>query len=113
VAAYLIFWKPPAPVECSAPAVSVSMSVALRGAKKLRADTDFGGILTVTNVETLLVDFLADCEVSLELCLLRFFISRKSSFWAFDYDEILFAAPLWFGCALTAFSSFGVTVYMQ
>jgi hypothetical protein len=42
----------------SAPVVSVSMSVVLRGAKKLRVDTAFGGSLTAADVGTDLVDFL-------------------------------------------------------
>jgi hypothetical protein len=53
----------------SAPVVSVSMSLFLRAAKKWRDDTAFGGSLTAANVGTVLVDFLAECEVSLELCL--------------------------------------------
>jgi hypothetical protein len=69
VAAYLVFWEPPAPV------VSVSMSAVLRDAKNFPVDTAFGGSLTVADVGTLLVNFLADCEVSLELCLLRFCLS--------------------------------------
>jgi hypothetical protein len=47
-----------------APVVSMSMSVVLRGAKKLRDNTAFGGSLTVADVGTGLVDFLALCEVS-------------------------------------------------
>jgi hypothetical protein len=60
----------------SAPVVSVSMSV-LRFAKKLRVGTAFGGSLAAEDVGTDLVDFLAGCEVSLELCSLRFFSSRS------------------------------------
>jgi hypothetical protein len=56
-----------------APVVSVSMSVVLRGAKKLRVDTAFRGSLTAPDVGTLLVDILLDCEVSLEICILRCF----------------------------------------
>jgi hypothetical protein len=55
----------------SAPVVSVSMSVVLRGAQKLRVNAAFGGSLTAADVGTGLVDFLAVCEVSLELCFLR------------------------------------------
>jgi hypothetical protein len=47
----------------------VSMPVVLSGAKKLRVDTAFGSSLTTMNVRTGLVDFLADCEVLLEICL--------------------------------------------
>jgi hypothetical protein len=65
----------------SAPAVSVSMTVVLRGAKKLRFDTAFGGSLTAADVGTHSVEFLADCDVSLELCLLHFFTSREPSSW--------------------------------
>jgi hypothetical protein len=43
----------------SAPVVSVSISVVLRGAKKLRVNTVFGGSLTAADVGTVLVDFLA------------------------------------------------------
>jgi hypothetical protein len=49
----------------SAPVVSVSMSIVLRGAKKLRVNTAFGGSLTAADVGTDLVDFLAVCVVSL------------------------------------------------
>jgi hypothetical protein len=54
------------------------MSVLLKGPKNLRINTAFGGSLTAADVGTGLVEFLADCEVSLELCLFRFFNSRKS-----------------------------------
>jgi hypothetical protein len=47
----------------SAPVVSVSISVVLRGAKKLRADIAFGGILKTADVGTGLVDFFAVFEV--------------------------------------------------
>lgn len=47
----------------SAPAVSVSMSVVLRGTKKLRVNTDIEGSLANANVGTGLVDRLAVCEV--------------------------------------------------
>jgi hypothetical protein len=65
-------------VSCSGSAfsvtvVSVSMSVVLRGAKKLQVNTAFGGSLTDTDVGTGLVDFLAVCEVSFEICLLHLF----------------------------------------
>jgi hypothetical protein len=45
----------------SAPVVSVSMPGVLRGAKKLRVNTAFGGSLTAADVGTGLVDFLAVC----------------------------------------------------
>jgi hypothetical protein len=99
----------------SAPIVSVSMLVVLRGAKKLRVNTTFGGSLTAVDLGTGLVDFLDVCEVSLEICLLRLFISWKSSPWAVDSTEVLFTAPSYPACALTfktAFSLFSVTVYM-
>jgi hypothetical protein len=63
-----------------APVVSVCMSVFLRGAKKLRIDITFGGSLTGVDIGTDLVDFLAVCEVSLVVYLLRLFTSWKSSF---------------------------------
>jgi hypothetical protein len=40
----------------------------------LRVDTAFGGSLTFADAGKVLVDFLADCEVSLELCILRFLL---------------------------------------
>jgi hypothetical protein len=83
----------------SAPVVSVYMSV-LWGLKNLRVDTAFGGSLTAVDVRTILVDFLADCEVSSKLCLLRFLTSWKSSSWAVDSNEILFIAPLCFAVHL-------------
>jgi hypothetical protein len=49
----------------SVPVVAVSMSVVLRGARKLRIKTTFGGSLKAADDGTCLVDFLADCEVSL------------------------------------------------
>jgi hypothetical protein len=66
----------------SAPVVSVSMSVVLRGAKKLRVNIAFGGSLIAMDVGTGLFDFLPLSELSLEICLLRLFTSRKSSSWA-------------------------------
>jgi hypothetical protein len=59
----------------SAPVVSVSMPVVHRGAKKLRVITAFGGILTAADVGTGLIEFLAVCVISLEICLLRIFTS--------------------------------------
>jgi hypothetical protein len=47
----------------SAPVVSLSMSVVLRGAKKLPVNTAFGGSLTAADVGTDLIDFLAVFEV--------------------------------------------------
>jgi hypothetical protein len=93
----------------------VSMPVVPRSAKKLRINTVSGGSLTVADVGTGLVYFLAVCEVSLVICLLRLFTSRKSSSWAIDSSEDLFTSPLCPACALTfraAFSSFSVTFYM-
>jgi hypothetical protein len=43
----------------SAPVVSVFMSVVLKGAKKLRVNADFGGILAAADVGTGLIDFLS------------------------------------------------------
>jgi hypothetical protein len=53
----------PSATVFSAPVVSVSMSVVLRGVKKLRVNTAFGGSLTAADVGTSLFDFLAVCEV--------------------------------------------------
>jgi hypothetical protein len=50
----------------SAPVVSISMLV-LRDGKKLRVNTDFGDSLTAADFGTGLVDFLAVCEVLLEI----------------------------------------------
>jgi hypothetical protein len=103
-------WEPLAPgVD---PVVSVSMPVLPRGAKKLRVDTASGGSLKATDMGTVLVEFLADCQVLTKLHLLRFFTPRKSSSWAIDSDEVLFNESLCFAYALTAFSSITVTVYM-
>jgi hypothetical protein len=48
----------------SAPAVSVSVSLVLKGAKKFRVITGFIGTLTVADFGNNTVDFLAVCEVS-------------------------------------------------
>jgi hypothetical protein len=61
VAAYLTFWQPPAPVA------SVSMSLVLRGAKKLQVGTVFGVCLTAVDTGTDLFVFLTVSEVSLEI----------------------------------------------
>jgi hypothetical protein len=71
-----------------APVISVLMSVVLRDAKKLRVNLAFGGSLTAAGVGTGLVDFLAVCEVLLEICLLCFFASWRSSFLAVDSTEV-------------------------
>jgi hypothetical protein len=63
----------------STPVISVPMSVVLRGAKKLQVKIAFGGSLVAVDVGTGLGEFLAVCEVSLEICLLRLFTSWKSS----------------------------------
>jgi hypothetical protein len=80
----------------SASSVSLSMSVVLRGAKKLQVNIAFGGSLTAVDVGTALIEFLAACEVLLDICLLRLYISWKSSSssWAADYTEVLFTASL-------------------
>jgi hypothetical protein len=95
--------------------VSMSMLVFLRGAKNLRINTSFGGSLTAVDVGTDLVHSLAVCDVSLELCFLCFYNSRKSLSCAIGSNEVLLAAPLCPAYALiirTAFISFSVTVYM-
>jgi hypothetical protein len=51
----------------SAPIVSVPISVVLKGAKKLRVNTAFGGSLRAADVGTGSVNFLALCEVLLEI----------------------------------------------
>jgi hypothetical protein len=66
----------------SVPVLSVSMSVVLRSAKKVQVNTAFGGSLTAADVGTDLVDFLAVCEVLLEIYLLHLITSWKSSSWA-------------------------------
>jgi hypothetical protein len=99
----------------SAPAVSVSVSVVLRGAKKLRVNTAFRGSLTAADVGTGLVDFLVVCKVSSEMCILRVFSSWKWLSWAADSTEVLFTARLCPAYALTlrmAFSWSNVTAYM-
>jgi hypothetical protein len=48
---------------------SVSMSLVLRGAKKLRVDIALVGSLQAANFGTDTVDFLNVCEVSLEMTL--------------------------------------------
>jgi hypothetical protein len=57
----------------------VSMSLVLGGAKKFRVKAAFGGSLTVASVGNGLVYYLPVCQVSLEICLLRLFTSRKLS----------------------------------
>jgi hypothetical protein len=47
----------------SAPVVTVSMSMVMRGAKKLRVNSAFGSTLTSADVGASFVDFLAVCEV--------------------------------------------------
>jgi hypothetical protein len=94
--------------------VFLSMSVVLRGAKKLRVNFTFGGILTAANVGTDLVDSSLSAKYY-ERCLLCLFTSWKSLSWAVDSTEVLFTAPLCPACALTfrmTYSSFIVTVYM-
>jgi hypothetical protein len=58
----------------SAPVVSVSMSVVLRGVKKLRVNTDFGGSLTAADVRAGLINFFTVCEILLEIHFLHLFI---------------------------------------
>jgi hypothetical protein len=89
-------------------------SLILRGAKKIRINTVFRGNLKTGDAGTGLFDYLALCEVFLEVCLLRLLASWKSSSWAVDYTDALFTAPPCPACALTfrtTFSSFSVTVY--
>jgi hypothetical protein len=97
----------------SAPIAFVSKSV-LRSAKKLLVDTAFGGSLTAADVVTGLFDFLAIYSLLLDICLLRVFISWKSSSWAVHSNDVLLSTAL---CPAslnfrTAFSSFSVTMYM-
>jgi hypothetical protein len=86
---------------CTASVVSVTMSVVLRGAKKLRVNTDFGGSLTAADAGTSLLEFLAVCELLSEICPLRLFTSWKSSSWAVDSIEVLFTTPFCPACPLT------------
>jgi hypothetical protein len=72
---------------------SVSMSLVLRGAKNLRVITVLVGSLSAADFGTDVINFLAVCEVSLEICLLRLFTSWKSSSWAADSNEVLVTAP--------------------
>jgi hypothetical protein len=72
----------------SAPVVCMSMSVVLRGAKKLWANTTFWCSLTAVDAGTVLIYFLAICTVLLEICLLRLFTSWKLA-WAIVSYEIL------------------------
>jgi hypothetical protein len=98
----------------SVPVVFVSISVLLRGAKKMQVTTAFGGSLTVANVETGLVDFLAVYEVSLRDLPLAFLYLREVVSLGHS-TKVLFTTPFCPACALTlraAFSSFSVTVYM-
>jgi hypothetical protein len=91
------------------------MSVALRGAKKLQVNISFCGSLRAADFGTALVDFLAVCDVLLEIYYLRLVTSWKSSNWAADSTEVQFTARLYPARALifkAAFSSFRVTVYM-
>jgi hypothetical protein len=53
---------------------SMSMSLVLRGAKKLRVITVLVCSLLVADFGADVMDFLAVCEVSLELCLLHLFL---------------------------------------
>lgn len=54
----------------SAPMVSVTMSVVLRGVKKLRVNIACGGSLIAVDAGTGVVDFLAVCKVPLGICFL-------------------------------------------
>jgi hypothetical protein len=51
----------------SAPVVSVSMSIVLRSAKKSQVDIALGDNLTTADVGTSLADFLAVCEIPLDM----------------------------------------------
>jgi hypothetical protein len=55
----------------SAPVVSVSKLLVLRGAQNLRVIAALVGSLPAADFGTDIVEFLAVCEVSLEICLLR------------------------------------------
>jgi hypothetical protein len=63
---------------------SVSMSLVLRCAKKLRVNTVLVGSLLAADFGADVIDFLSVREVSLEICLLRLFRSWKTSSWAAD-----------------------------
>jgi hypothetical protein len=91
----------------AAPVVSMSISVVLRGVKKLRGSIAFGGSLTAVDVGTGLVNFLALYEVSLEIWLLHLFTSRKLSSQAIHSTEIWFTAPLCPACAFILRMAFG------
>jgi hypothetical protein len=84
----------------SAPVVTMSMPVVLRGAKELRVTADFGGILTAADIGTCLVNFLAVYEVLFEICLLRLFTYWNSMSWVVDSTEVLFTAQLYPASAL-------------
>jgi hypothetical protein len=85
----------------SGPVVSVSMSLVLRAAKKLRVGIALVGSLSTVDFGADIVDFLAVCEVSLGTWLLRLFTSWKASSLAVDSNDILVTAPLRPSCAFT------------
>jgi hypothetical protein len=62
--------------------------------KKQRVNTALSGSLTAADVGTGSLDFLAVCEVSLEMCPLSLFASWNSS-WAVDSAEVPFTTPLY------------------
>jgi hypothetical protein len=95
-----------------APADSVSVSVVLRGAKKLRVNTTFRGSLTTAVVGTGLVDFLAVCERYVSTVSLGPGSRHPGPFIPLRF---FFHCAIFSACALifkTAFSSFSVTMYI-
>jgi hypothetical protein len=72
----------------SVPVVSVFMSVVVRDEKRLRVITAFGGSWRPVDAGTGLVDFLAVCEVLLDICFWRLFTAWKSSSWAVNPTEV-------------------------
>jgi hypothetical protein len=94
---------------------SSSLHVHVSTPGRCKESAAFGGSLAAVDVRTGLVNFLALCEVLLEVCLLCVFPLWKSSSWDIDFIEVLFTVPLYPACALTlkmAFSSFSVAMYM-
>jgi hypothetical protein len=95
---------------------SVSMSLVLRGEKNLRVITVLVGSLPAADFAADVIDFLAVCEASLEIRLLRLFTSWKSSSWATNSNEVLVTAshfPAYTFTFRTACSSFNISVYMS
>jgi hypothetical protein len=62
VAAYLIFWEPPAPDVLCFSSLRVHVTSSERCQEVANVNTAFGGSLTAADVGTGLVDFLVVCE---------------------------------------------------